>query len=190
MKKYFSILLVLMVALVFGVKGVNAKITLDASKWSCKEDTELTDGVKWTTCDIVATNDTEQAYTDTVTVKVTYYKPSSFSKFEVTSPGSGLVSNENQEAGTFQYTFGGNIPAGDVTLFTIRIAADPQYNGRDCGASIAFVDAGENYTNTGSDPVPAANTGASIPVAIIAIGAATGLAVYAGTSRKTKMHRI
>ena len=189
MKKYFGLLIVLSFALIFGFRTAAAKITLNA-EYNC-EDSELVDGVKYTTCEIGATNDTEQAYSDTVTMQVKYYKQTSFSDFEIVSENAGLVSDINKEAGTFKFTFKGDvIPAGSFVLFKIKIAADPSLSGKDCGASISFADAGDNYGNTGSDPVPAANTGASIPVAIISFGAAACIAVYAGASRKTKMRRI
>ncbi len=207
MKKYLSLVLALVLALIIGVRYTNAALAIPGKlatnsdgSFDCKTlEEKNADGAKVTVCNFKfqAGESTTIGEGITQTFNVTYDQPNSMSGFKVTQDGElGITSDvkSTTENGSFAYTYtsGKTIEKGKTyTLFTIEFYSDPSID--KCGGKITGgpVDGGSNTgddNKTSSDEVP--DLGFSIPVAIIGIGAVTGLAVYSVSSRKTKLHRI
>ena len=197
MKKKLSILFVLAIALFIGFKGVNAlsipgKISLETDE--SKSSTDTATRTKKTVVNIVFTPSQSldlSGRTDTYVVK--YNKPHEKSNFDYYDDGiasrTGNI-EKTETGGSFTVSYSGNVTKGQkVTLFTLVFESDSSYNGSDCGGTVTTTSGGSN-TDEGNRTVGPSNTGVSVPVAIIGIGAVTGLAIYSVSSRKTKMHRI
>lgn len=194
MKKMFNILLAVCMVLVLAPLSVDAKAQL--KDYKCTTSNDATDSTrKITDCDITLYNvETGELDGKTVDFTVKYIKPTDKSDFLIMDDTSGLSSevDKTEEGGTFKFTFNDGLK-GDIVAFKVRFYSDINATGEDCGGTLSFVD-GEGKTSTGSTSTnteaSSGNTGVSAPAIILGVGVVACLAVYASTSKKTKMHRI
>ena len=194
MKKIISFLFVVAVVLVLAplnAKAVSFKMSPQCSSTQ-KDPNDSTRS--YTDCNIVI--DLTGGSTDTTSAKftVTYNEPNAKSDFEIIEETSGLVTSDitkTTDGGSFNFDFNSGL-SGSFTAFKIRFYADSTLSGKDCGGLVSMEYNGTTTTTTTSTNTEAKNpnTGVSVPVIALGVGVVACLAVYASTSKKTKMHRI
>ena len=199
MKRKMNLLLVSIATLFVGVIITKAAITIPvqlptgSDKYSCKT-SESSDGTKKiTTCDIGGTATKTTTLSGTGKWSVKYNDPTLNNSFKIIdSNGLGVAQNvvPTSDGGTFEFTYSGNITKGEkVVLFQIEFTADND-PAKDCGGSVSPEGKGGSSTGDTDQTVDDEETGVSVPMMIIGLGAITGLAVYSIASNKAKMHRI
>lgn len=192
MKKIISFLFVVAIVLVLVPMGVGASVKMQ-EKFDCTTNTDPNDSSrKITDCNIVLSVD-QAGEMDNSSAKffVIYNYEHDKSDFEIIEDVNGISSNVNKTDNTFNFDFASGL-SGSFTAFKIRFYSDASYSGKDCGGYVNMEYNGKTYTtttstNTGADNP---NTGVSVPVIALGVGVVACLAVYASTSKKTKMHRI
>lgn len=192
MKKILSFLFAIGMVLVLAPMNANAEVRMQ-QKFDCTSKTDPTDSSrKITDCNIVISVD-EAGEMDNSSAKFTvnYYYEHDKSDFEIIEDVSGISSNVNKTDNTFDFDFSNGL-SGSFTAFKIRFYSDASLSGQDCGGYVSMEYNGKTMTNQSSTNVGAENpnTGVSVPVIALGIGIVACLAVYASTSKKTKMHRI
>ncbi len=192
MKKFFSYLLVMGVLLCmpFVVRSADYKETIDVPGKSGEfTSTTLSSGDEQRKYKIMITleNNTENHKVTQKTIKFTLGKAITEAKCEdygeyVTS--GGTVTKNSDGTSTLTCTFdksgssdtGNNFQIGSLVVTVKKDSAD-----EDC--SIGF----ENGNSSGTKNP---ETGASLPLTIVAIGLAVGTGVYFGTKKRTKLYKI
>ena len=195
MKKNISLLLVLVLSLFIGI-GIASATKLPGTiqeKYDCKDEGTV-GGKHKTTCTIKFTANQTTTISGSEQWEIKYITVNSMSDWEFVSDGElGVTSNREKttDGGTFTFNFQGNVEKGTTyELFTFSFFADPSLNGDQCGGYVYPVDNGQTTGGDKTSTIGEKDTGVSVPVAIIGIGAVTGLAIYSVSSKKTKMHRI
>ena len=199
MKKTINMLLVSALALFVGAevsKAVLVPVQLPVKPETYKcytDDAKTTDLRKYTICEIggKATKTTKISGSEIWEVS---YNDSTLNNDFTVIDGLGFVDGnvtKTSSGGSFTFAYSGSITKGEnVVLFKVEFAAnnDPD---KDCSGQVSPTGKKGNSTTEDTDQtIDDEETGVSVPMMIIAVGAVTGIAVYSVASRKTKMHRI
>lgn len=195
MKKSLSILLAITMLLILAPMKADATVSMN-QKFDCTTKTDPSDSTrKITDCNIVLNVD-QAGEMDGSSAKftVTYNYKTDKSDFEIIEETNGVRIGDivkTDDGGSFDYEFSKGL-SGSFTAFKIRFYADAKLSGKDCGGTLSMNYNGKTSTATTSTNTDTTNpkTGVSVPVVVLGAGILACLAVYASTSKKTKMHRI
>lgn len=193
MKKYFSFLLIIMLSFAFGLKVAFAE-SFGISSVSCAStQTDPTDSTrKYTDCTVKVKIDGFKTSSTSIDVLVNYNNKTSKSDFKVTEDPTAGLASKSSDADKFNFTFNDGL-SGEFTAFTIRFYSDATLSGKDCGGTISINYNGQTYSSTSSSNSTNSanpNTGASVSIIALGVGAIACLSFIAVSGRKTKMHRI
>ena len=178
MKKFFSYLLVMgaFLCMPFMVKAADYKETINVpGNAGDFTTTTLSSGDEQRTYKIMITleNNTENHKVTQKTIKFTLGKAITEAKCsdfgEYVTDGGTVTKNSSTETGN-------NFQIGSLVVTVKKDSAD-----EDC--SIGY----ESGNSTGTKNP---ETGASLPLTIVAIGLAVGTGVYFGTKKRTKLYKI
>ncbi|MBQ4583431.1 MAG: hypothetical protein IJA94_00855 [Bacilli bacterium] len=193
MKKILSFLFVVGVVLVLAPENTLAKVWVQQEFECGKTISDPTDSTrKMTDCTIYVNSDSAgETDGQSVSFVVKYNYETDKSDFEIIEDVSGITTNINKVDNTFDFDFNSGLGTS-FTAFKIRFYSDASLSGYDCGGELGMDYNGVTSTGTTSKNVTSNNpdTGVSVPVIALGVGVIACLAVYASTSRKTKMHRI